>query len=222
MTEWQRSETLTHEHDNVRFSLSNPRAGLWVFNAERISDEHRLPGQMMLAQDPSTLFSDIQAMWWNEHPGLNVEPLPGHCYACGKALVSDADTEYQFDNALWIGFHGGYGMFVDACDFPLNTEDRWLRDEDGEYQQDGDGKLLEDLDWVPEYREERILPGRPDYEAVICHDCAHFACDLLPWMDKLLNPMGSHAHRSRDYPRLLTEGHHGWDLDSERIAPREN
>ncbi len=38
------------------------------------------------------------------------------CAACSKELVAESgneDTEYQFDNALWLGFFGGYGMFVD-------------------------------------------------------------------------------------------------------------
>ena len=38
------------------------------------------------------------------------------CDSCGVTLTPEfrEDTDYQFDNALWIGFHGGYGMFVDS------------------------------------------------------------------------------------------------------------
>ena len=39
------------------------------------------------------------------------------CISCEKLLermFDDVETNYQFDNALWIGFYGGYGMFVDS------------------------------------------------------------------------------------------------------------
>lgn len=44
-------------------------------------------------------------------------PAARPCDACGEPLrllseLPGAD-EYQFDNALWLGFHGGYGMFID-------------------------------------------------------------------------------------------------------------
>lgn len=42
------------------------------------------------------------------------------CFRCGHDLAFQQnleDTEYQFDNALWISFHGGYGMFVDQVMF---------------------------------------------------------------------------------------------------------
>lgn len=42
-----------------------------------------------------------------------------NCKACEKELPVNEwnkDTSYQFDNALWIGFFGGYGMFVDDID----------------------------------------------------------------------------------------------------------
>lgn len=37
------------------------------------------------------------------------------CYSCGLDLepVGGFKTNYQFDNSLWLGFHGGYGMFID-------------------------------------------------------------------------------------------------------------
>ncbi len=40
------------------------------------------------------------------------------CAGCGTEMVGDLmpdgrGSRYQFDNALWIGFHGGYGMFID-------------------------------------------------------------------------------------------------------------
>lgn len=204
---------ITVERDNVRFTLSNPRFGLWVFNAERISDSHRLPGQKLFSKDPSDFMGDIIKMWESEHGHLKAEPIPIRCYACGGALVSDHDTEYQFDNALWIALHGGYGMFVDACEFPTNTADRWFRDDAGEYILAGDGQPIEDPDWEPDYPEPRTLPGRPDKEVVICHSCAHDLCEKVPWMNTLIEPLSSHAHRYQEIPSLLAEGHRGWDLD---------
>lgn len=40
------------------------------------------------------------------------------CYACGCILRPDSTTSsYQFDNALWVKFSGGYGMFVESKEF---------------------------------------------------------------------------------------------------------
>lgn len=39
-----------------------------------------------------------------------------YCYSCHKKLKElfpGQITNYQFDGALWIEFHGGYGMFID-------------------------------------------------------------------------------------------------------------
>ena len=33
-----------------------------------------------------------------------------------KPISGNEDTKYQYDNALWIGFFGGYSMFVDDID----------------------------------------------------------------------------------------------------------
>jgi hypothetical protein len=158
------------------------------------------------------------------------------CSSCGTVLVPDnavPDTKYQFENALWIGFYGGYGMFVDNLNakLPNNTEDRWLRDEDGEYlvgtecicvAQDATAPMqfhefkcpcrnpIDNPDWKPTYNEERIL-DQPDYEAVLCHDCAHGLCEREPWLFKLINPHGSHAHRTA-WKKAHPE-HWGWDYD---------
>ena len=144
------------------------------------------------------------------------------CYACDAELVPDHGAPddpvtYQFRNALWIGFHGGYGMFVDNLEakLPTNTEDRWLRGRDGEYLSyiDPQGQMhpIPNEAWEPEYREDRMLSGHPDYEAVICHDCAHALCVAVPWIEKLLNSHGSHGH-GEDYKQAHPE-HYGWDYD---------
>ena len=142
------------------------------------------------------------------------------CVGCDARLEPDAaspDGTYQFTNALWIGFHGGYAMFVDNLEakLPTNTEDRWLRDEDGEYLTEFDkyGRVqpIDNPDWEPEFMEDRILAGHPDYEAVLCHDCAHALCDAVPWIHKLINPHGSHAHKTAYHD--AHPDHYGWDYD---------
>jgi len=123
---------------------------------------------------------------------LNGEPI-------GEPIEEGGPDAYQFDNAMWIGFHGGYGMFVDNMDvsWPANGMDRF--DDEGN----------ENPGWKPEYVEKRILKGA-DYEAVICHDCAHAACEALPWMARLLNPVHSHAHRGEYHGQH--PDHIGWDF----------
>ncbi len=119
------------------------------------------------------------------------------CLACGKNLKSEmakTSSDELIDNVLWLGFFGGYGDFVDNYEatIPINTEDQWLRGEDGEYIVT-DGNLVDDPAWKPIYNEPRLLPGTPDHEAVICHECAHKLCDTVPWIKKLLDPDNSHA-----------------------------
>src|SRR5205807_3038064 len=63
-----------------------------------------------------------------------------------------------------------------------------------------------------EYEEPRVLPGRPDKECVICHECAHVLCEKVPWLGHLIMPESSHAHHYKDHERLKAEGHLGWDL----------
>ena len=153
------------------------------------------------------------------------------CACCEQPMMElddDRPTEYQYEDALWIGFHGGYGMFVDNLEarLPVNTEDRWLRDpKTGEYLtvEDARGGVqpIDNNNWEPEYREERLLPGQPDYEAVICHDCAHKLCDDQPWIAKLLVPYTSHAHRQ--WYHDLHPDHRGWDYEpriQEEMRPR--
>lgn len=110
------------------------------------------------------------------------------CLGCGKALkpqLGDVSTNYQFDGALWLGFHGGYGMFVDNVEamIPLNADERWLIE---------DGKAVDNPNYQPIFEEERMLSGS-DHEAVICHECAHELCEAFPWIKKLLDPDHSHA-----------------------------
>ena len=55
------------------------------------------------------------------------------CTKCDKVLVPvHGDTNYQFDNALWIGLFGGYGMFVDNIDETLAEQKNILKGSDYE------------------------------------------------------------------------------------------
>ena len=101
------------------------------------------------------------------------------CTSCGVELTpefpnDENTTTYQFNNALWIGFHGGYGMFVDNL---------------------GHNGVL----------------GETDYEAVICHDCAHKLCEQVPWIDKLIQPFHSHSHKKSFWEKHPE--HEGWDKE---------
>lgn len=175
---------MIHEVLNLRFTSrkmrEDPNDTTWLIDTRRISDHHWLPDQMWFDSEPSREEVENAANEWiARHPGMNSEPPPVHCLACNKVLESDHDTDYQFNNALWIAFHGGYGMFTDNCFEAIG----------------------------------RKLPGQPDHEAVICHECAHELCATVPWIDKLIQPLSSHAHRVDKIPTLLAEGHRGWDLE---------
>lgn len=89
------------------------------------------------------------------------------CTKCDAVLkpVMPEDTNFQFENALWLGFHGGYAMFV---------ESRMFAEDEHESA-------------------ETILPG-VSYELVLCHDCAHEFMDTNPWMKRIFDPARSHTH----------------------------
>lgn len=116
-----------------------------------------------------------------------VKPLTC-CYACGVGLEpefegttqEEALAHEQWGNALVVILEGGYGMFID----PIPG---------GDEQPDAARGLLQ-------------CEGA--YKVVICHACAHSLCENVPWMQRLVDPVNSHAHRvDRDW-----SGHTGWDL----------
>lgn len=93
------------------------------------------------------------------------------CTACGKSIPpefppqeGESESPYQGDNNLWLGFFGGYGMFVEAQG----------------YVSDNNAQVLKDT--------------RATYEANLCHDCAHALCEAHPWLAKLLQPERAHSH----------------------------
>lgn len=51
-----------------------------------------------------------------------------------------------------------------------------------------------------------------NYTVVLCHDCAHEACEALPWLAALIEPARSHSH-TEAYVRANPD-HHGWDYDA--------
>ena len=109
-----------------------------------------------------------------------------HCYSCGadlEAAIHDTEQEAleceQWDNALVVEVHGGFGMFFDS----LGQEDVQNKAEIGLLQNDGKKRV------------------------VLCHDCGHKACDVLPWLSHLIDPERAHSHRVDPGPP-----HKGWDL----------
>lgn len=49
------------------------------------------------------------------------------------------------------------------------------------------------------------------HRAILCHECAHQLCDLVPWIHKLIDPHRSHSHKT-SYIEQHPE-HYGWDYD---------
>lgn len=147
-----------------------------------------------------------------------------NCYACGTELTPEhGDTDYQFDNALWITLDGGYGMFIEDEAFELTGEFWQSLPEERRIQ------VFGDLGWEPtglmgcpmplpeslhdEWR--AYVKANQQNRIVICHTCAHDLCDKIPWLAQLINPYGSHSHHVDQIPQLLAQGHQGWDLDKE-------
>lgn len=95
------------------------------------------------------------------------------CFNCDKELVPESITrfdeneeDYQFDNVLWIGFFGGYRMFVESSDYVEYDEKNVLKE------------------------------NGASYSVVICHECAHDLCEKFPKLGKLIEPYNSHSHNS--------------------------
>lgn len=240
----------TYEHGNLLFALSNhPRrngADWWLINVRRISDGRHLNQFSVARKVEDHEWPEVAASWTAEHPGLDAEPEPVLCRGCRQPLESDHDTDYQFDNALWITVDGGYGMFVESESFmrvgdfwatipderrhgilrrnrvrvvareirerPLRLRGwRWLLQVLTDRAEDIRAcpmplpdELRDEWDaWYEKNREDR---------AVICHDCAHQACELLPWLGEWLDPERSHAHRTA-YMEAHPD-HFGWDYSA--------
>ena len=89
-------------------------------NVYRLSDGHHV-GQKLYGVDFSIVTEELvdgaATVWIEDKLGVP-EPPKTSCYACNVELTPDGnrDTDYQFANALWVDFDGGYGMFVDDID----------------------------------------------------------------------------------------------------------
>lgn len=55
------------------------------------------------------------------------------------------------------------------------------------------------------------LSADANHTVILCHDCAHDACDSLPWLAALLEPANAHSH-TEQY-RDANPDHYGWDYD---------
>lgn len=77
------------------------------------------------------------------------------CLACKQELTPESmnpETNYQFDNALWIGFFGGYGMFVDDIDTEFGVKKPTISGSAFEAVicHDCAHKLCDDVPWINE------------------------------------------------------------------------
>lgn len=109
---------IVYERDGFRFTASpmGARPDAFVFNVTRIVDGHHLKPQWFLNSEPSEADMIEGAAEWLLVAAGREPPKPAYCASCAVELVADhTDTDYQYDNVLWIEFHGGYGMFIDPA-----------------------------------------------------------------------------------------------------------
>lgn len=214
----------TTEKDSIRFTLSKQDHETVdcpvVFNARRVSDERRLPGQRLFRGDEGLTiteadFDSLVTAWLADHSDVIPAPEPTLCFACKKPLESDYDTDYQFDNALWIRLDGGYGMFVDD----LEDETQISIDVLGLAPGEAIPWPIGAPPWTPEQTAEYHRRAAQAANRVICHECAHDLCDAVPWFKKWIDPHSSHSHRT-SYVETHP-GHFGWDYShrAEEASP---
>lgn len=92
------------------------------------------------------------------------------CIQCEQELESvfpdwyNTTTDYQFDNALWLGFFGGYGMFVESPEYTGNNDSTLSAvSYEAVLCHDCAHKLCETLPWV-----KKLL--KPDTSHTGCYD----------------------------------------------------
>lgn len=78
-----------------------------------------------------------------------------HCYACKnklETLSEDFETDFQYRKALWIGFHGAYGMFIESKTFTDSKETDVIKDASYEAVicEDCANDLCGKIDWMRE------------------------------------------------------------------------
>lgn len=77
------------------------------------------------------------------------------CRNCSVELKNEPinpESKYQFENALWVGFFGGYGMFVDDIDVSWSGAPRTLPGaaEEAVICHDCAHELCETIPWIKE------------------------------------------------------------------------
>lgn len=119
MEEWLE----TYDIENLRFSvqhLLHRPTPTWLINVTRISDNIPLGPQIWLDHEPDghTELAAVAQKWMLTLVG-NFEPEPTLCAHCSVVLVPVfGDTEYQFEDAVWVEVQGGYSMLIDPSDQP--------------------------------------------------------------------------------------------------------
>lgn len=76
-----------------------------------------------------------------------------NCVNCSKELKAGSinpESNYQFDNALWVGFFGGYGMFVDDIETDFGHKKPMLEGaaEEAVLCHDCAHELCEQVPWI--------------------------------------------------------------------------
>jgi hypothetical protein len=161
----------TRDYRGLRFQTRRMRDGRIHFLVERISDGHILDSWPYRAESVTGI-DQLMSDWIDERIGVH-EPATIHCSACGCRLASVGrqDTEYQFDNAIWISFSGGYGMFVD----PLGKEDP-----KGVLCHDCAHRLCEQNPWVNALLRPFVSHSHPSAQTAALIAAGHQGWDLLP------------------------------------------
>lgn len=94
-----------------------------------------------------------------------------------------------------------YRRCVSCGELPIVTEER-------HFEQGSEYENVLTLDLHGGYA--MFFDGQP-HTVILCHGCAHEACDRLPWLAALLEPAKSHSHR--EAYAVENPDHYGWDYD---------
>lgn len=124
--------TISIEKLGLRFTARRmgERTDGTCVDVTRISDGRHV-GQELFGSDFSTWTADLVEIAADYYIAKKLdvpEPEKTFCYACEAELTPDGnrDTDYQFNNALWVSLDGGYGMFVDDVEsFGVMSKRKW-------------------------------------------------------------------------------------------------
>lgn len=102
----------------MEFNLRNPRDDWWLLSARRLDDGVHVWGQVSLNNGDASN-EDLETMLLHKLAGCIPGEREVRCHACDAPMRPDHTNhadDYQLDNALWLEFNGGYGMFIDNYD----------------------------------------------------------------------------------------------------------